>query len=125
MLAELPSALYGCEFVSGAALPHLERVYRRWGRRVLRWPRGAPGAAVLGTLGWWRARDWMIRRQFSLVARLMAIRFAARSAIASVLRYARSQPSSWLARQLVEMPRQGVPSFDLGRWFGCAPRDRG
>ena len=68
------------------------------------------------------ARDWVICRQFSLVARLMAIRFAARSAIASVLRYAQSQPSSWLARQLVEMPRQGVPLPSTWGFGSGAPR---
>ena len=30
----------------------LDNNWRQFGRRVLMWPRGAPGAAILGELGW-------------------------------------------------------------------------
>ena len=48
-----PSALCGVEFVPPG--PQLERLQTRvyqWGRRLLKWPRGAPSIAVQGQLGW-------------------------------------------------------------------------
>ena len=44
----LPSMLYGCQFLSTSAVNFLDKKLRQWGRRLLQWPSGAPGAAVLG-----------------------------------------------------------------------------
>ena len=48
----LPSLLDGSEFSDEPSVRLLDRKMRQFGRRLLMWPRGAPGAAVVGELGW-------------------------------------------------------------------------
>ena len=105
----LPSALYGCEFLSGPALSGLDRCLRGWGRRLLRWPAGAPNFAVLGTLGWWDAQTRMLYRAASLVGRLLTLPHGDTSVVAFVAAHARAQPRSWLSTTLAALSAVGVP----------------
>ena len=62
--------LYGCQFPSTSAVNFLDKKLRQWGRRLLQWPSGAPGAGVLGELGWIPFRREVLRSQFCLFGRL-------------------------------------------------------
>ena len=48
----LPAMQHGAAFLHAASVHRLDKPLRQWGRRLLGWPAGAPGTAVLGELGW-------------------------------------------------------------------------
>ena len=93
----LPSMLYGCQFLSNSTVTFLDKKLRQWGRRLLQWPSGAPGATVLGELGWAPFRHEVLRSQFSLFGRLCSADPAGahRRLAARVFRYALCQQHSW------------------------------
>ena len=117
-----PSVLYGCEFLRGAALAELDASLRAWGRRLLRWPPGAPNVAVLASLAWWDAGTRVRSRAASLAARLLALSPRVPSVVTTVAAYARSQPTSWLSATLSQLSALGVPApADWGVGPGAPP----
>ena len=96
----LPSALYGIEHISEpAALALFRKRFLQWGRRLLMWPAGAPGVAVIGELGWLDLDAHWTLRSASLFARLLQIRgLRSRPCVpARVSEVAESWPTSWMS----------------------------
>ena len=63
---------YGCQFLDVASIRLLDQKAQPFGRRLLRWPWGAPGAAVVGEMGWPPMSVEVRRLQLSLFGRLSA-----------------------------------------------------
>ena len=68
----LPSLPYGSQCLDAASLRLLDKKPRQFGCRLLMWPRGAPGAVVVGELGWPPMSIEARRLQLSLFGRLSA-----------------------------------------------------
>ena len=96
----LPSTLYGTQFLDSATIARLDQVIRQWGRPLLQWPSDAPGAAVLGELGWASFVFQVKRLQFGFFGRLSATstRDVRRGLAARVFNFALSRPGSWAVR---------------------------
>ena len=56
-------------FSAPAPLPVFTKKLRQWGRRLLQWPSGAPGSAMLGELAWAPFRHEVVENQCSLFGR--------------------------------------------------------
>ena len=108
----LPSTLYGTQFLDSATIVRLDKVIRQWGRRLLQWPSGAPGAAVLGELGWAPFLFQVKRLQFGLFGRLSATstRDVRRGLAARVFNFALSRPGSWAYETAQTLHQDGVMS---------------
>ena len=93
----LPSLLYGSQFLDEPSVRLLDKKMRQFGRRLLMWPRGAPGAAVVGELGWCPLSVEVRRLQFSLFSRLSAAGGTddGRTLASRVFNYAVRSPGSW------------------------------
>ena len=117
----LGAASYGCEFLADAgSLRLLQTRWLRWGRRILGWPAGAPGAAVLGELGWLDFGDIALLRRARLFARLSSVcSSSSRRQVSSALfEYALSQPRSWAATSAALLSESGAPAAEL---WGIGP----
>jgi hypothetical protein len=111
----LSSALYGIEHAaSSPALARMQTRLLQWGRRLLMWPAGAPGAAVAGQLGWMDAQALQLVRSASLAARLLSMTGSTRRPClpARISSFAQSQPSSWLASVRNLLQQAGVPNAE-------------
>ena len=99
----------------------MDKKLRRWGRRLLLWPSGAPGAAVLGELGWAPFRFEVSRDQFRLFGRRCSVNPAGayRGVAARVFRYALEQQGSWAHGVVASMRELGI---DLPPLWGLFPR---
>ena len=108
----LLSTLYGTQFLDSATIARLDKVIRQWGRRLLQWPSGAPGAAVLGELGWAPFLFQVKRLQFGLFGRLSATstRDVRRGLAARVFNFAVSRPGSWAYETAQTLHQDGVMS---------------
>ena len=115
-----PSVCFGMEFVDPA--PQIRRFQTRllqWGRRLLLWPRGSPGVVVQGQLGWQDASTLRLQQAADLWARLLSL--PANCNAAHIVRYAASQPHSWVHLLISELNSVGVPRPDTsGIHMGCA-----
>ena len=126
----LEGCAFGLEFcdTDSNAISSFDARLRRWGRRLLRWPAGAPGCAVLGELGWPDAEALLLRRSMSLLGRLRCLdRGAGCSVAAEVFRYASHLPGSWAAWAYAYARASGVvdPSHvGVGFPAGSVPRSR-
>ncbi|CAE8683198.1 unnamed protein product, partial [Polarella glacialis] len=107
----LPSIAFGAEFLDDSALWALDVRLRQWGKRLLQWPRGALGAAVLGDLGWAPFVSVTLDRAAGLMARLSAAPFAAgrRQLTARIFQFARGIRRSWASQVTRMLVRHGVP----------------
>ena len=116
----LPAMLYGSQFLSTAAIASMDKKLRQWGRRLLLWPSGAPGAAVLGELGWAPFRFEVFKDQFRLFGRLCSVNPAGayRGVAARVFRYALEQQGSWAHGVAASMRELGI---DLPPLWGLSP----
>ena len=121
----LPSMLYGSQFLSAASISFLDTKLRQWGRRLLQWPAGAPGAAVLGELGWVSFAFEVFRAQFGLFGRLSSVHpdGAHRGLAARVFRYALGRQGSWAQQVSTSLCENGIDMPHLwGVSPGCSPR---
>ena len=121
----LPSLLHGAVFLDDAFLQRLDPQMRQWGRRLLSWPAGAPGAAVLDELGWAPFAMEVPKTQASLLGRLSSAdpNGIHRSLAARVFRYALRMPGSWVHDTSNKLRSAGVTLPDaFGVVLGCAPR---
>ena len=121
----LPSLLHGAAFLEDASLRRLDKQMRQWGRRLLFWPAGAPGAAVLGELGWAPFAMEVSKTQANLLGRLSSADPDGihRSLAARVFRYALRMPGSWAHDTSNKLRSAGVTLPDaFGVVPGCAPR---
>ena len=117
----LPSVLYGLEFVDrSSALRRVSVRLRMWLRRLLRWPAGAPIAAVHGDTGVPSLPALILPRAATLLGRLVCISPGRprRSIAAAVLGWARRNRSSWTACWLQHLSELGLPPLGLS---GLAP----
>ncbi|CAE8678052.1 unnamed protein product [Polarella glacialis] len=111
------SACYGIEFVTqSSALTLLRSRLLQWGRRILQWPAGAPGAAVLAELGWSDLDARWALRAASLCGRLMHLSgITSRPCLPSVIAAAAvSWPCSWIALTRDRLVSGGSP--DASYW---------
>ena len=121
----LPSMLYGSQFLSAASISFLDTKLRQWGRRLLQRPAGAPGAAVLGELGWVSFAFEVFRAQFGLFGRLSSVHpdGAHRGLAARVFRYALGRQGSWAQQVSTSLCENGIDMPHLwGVSPGCSPR---
>ena len=98
---------------------------RQWGRRLLSWPAGAPGAAVLGELGWGPFSIEVQKLQTNLFGRLSSTSPVGvhRGLAARVFRYALRVPNSWAHATASSLSSAGITlPAAFGVVPGCAPR---
>ena len=93
----LPSVLFGTEFLDPVGIRMVDRGMRRWGRRLLQWPAGVPGAAVSGSLPSFQVQPCILERSFRLLGRLLSIGRSSRhrSLAREVFAVAQEAPGSW------------------------------
>ncbi|CAE8629518.1 unnamed protein product [Polarella glacialis] len=113
----LPAFLHGSELaaVVSRAVALMNKSLRTRGRRLLRFPRGSPIAAVFGDLGWSDADALALDRAAGLFGRLRCRALAAsRSEIPGmVFRYALRHRSSWACWAAASFGAAGAPSAQL------------
>lgn len=102
----------------------LNRRMWQWGRRILRWPRGSPTAAVAGELGWQPVHCLALARAAGLLARLAAVPSDAHRRALAVFRYAARHRHSWAAGVLSLLHDMGVGPLGLHVAPGCSAAAR-
>ena len=115
-----PSVCFGMEFVDpGPQIRRFQTKLLQWGRRLLLWPRSGPGVVVPGQLGWQDASTLRLQQAASLWARLLSL--PANCSAAHTVRYAASQPNSWVHLLVSQLSSVGVPRpHTCGIHMGCA-----
>ena len=111
--------MYGTHFLDAICLVQLDGKLRQWGRRLLGWPAGAPGVAVLGELGWAPLAMEAKRLQYGLFARLSSAgaHSARRRLAARVFQFALHCPRFWAHSTAQGLRIDGVvlpSSFGIG-----------
>ena len=116
----LPAMQHGAAFLDDASVRRLDKQLRQWGRRLLGWPAGAPGAAVLGELGWFPFTADVKKAQANLFGRFCSAdpHGAHRSLAGRVFRYALNCPTSWAQQVRGILCASDIPLPDA---FGVGP----